>query len=160
MNVSNKENYKLTTKQKRVFDSYVQTRAINASAVELGMNNWDVLEVYNSKNFQLALRDYNEELSNTVAYNAAVIIDELWKTYGSEGIAHKDKINILTLLGKHIGMWANVTKNNDAKPNVQYNIVNYHNITSEISKNEKEIEAKLIEDDIPEGFKVLTYGDE
>lgn len=155
-----KKEPKLTEKQKRVFDSYIQTRSIDKTARELELNNWDCTEVYNSKNFQIALREYNDQMMDKVAYNAAVIIDELWKTYGSEGISHKEKINILTLLGKHIGMWASTSRQDDAKPSIQYNIVNYNNITGEIEKHEKEVKAELIENnDTPEGFKVLTYGD-
>lgn len=148
---------KLTEKQKRVFDSYIETRSIDKTARELEIAYWDCLEVYNSKNFQLAIREYNEEMLDKVAYNSAVIIDELWKTYGSEGIAHKDKINILTLLGKHIGMWATQAKDPNAKTNVQYNIVNYNSITGEIQKHEQEIIANVVEDDTPEGFKILTF---
>lgn len=152
------ESVKLTEKQKRVFDSYVQTRSIEKTSKEIDLNLWDATEVYRSKNFQTALRKYNEEMSDLVAYNSAVIIDELWKTYGSEGIGHKDKISILTLLGKHIGMWTTIVKPEDSKPTVQYNIVNYNAITGEIEKHEKEIQAELIENnDLPEGVKILTY---
>lgn len=150
---------KLTEKQKRVFDSYIVTRSIDKTARELEIAPWDCYEVYGSKNFQLAIKEYNADMLDKVAYNSAVIIDELWKTYGSDGIAHRDKINILTLLGKHIGMWATQAKDPNAKASVQYNIVNYNNITGEIQKHEQEVIANVVEDDTPEGFKILTYED-
>jgi len=150
----------LTEKQRVVFDSYIKYRSLDKVATEIGDTSLNVLSVYRSNKFQLALKEYNASILDKVNYNTAVIIDELWKTYHQEGINHKDKIAILTLLGKHIGMWANTVKD-QSKPSVQYNIVNYnHGIPEEIKKHEKEIEAQVIEESsIPEGFEIATYGE-
>ncbi len=148
----------LTQKQKQFLDLYVQHRSIDKVSRELGENSGNILQVYKSKGVQSALKEYNASLLDTIDYNAAVIIDELWKTYGQEGISHKDKINILTLLGKHIGMWApKVPTESDGKPSIQYNIVNYNNISTELEKNEKEVKLLIEANDTPEGFEVLTY---
>jgi hypothetical protein len=150
----------LTEKQKIVFDSYIQTRSIDKTARELGQNVGNVWQTYRTATFQNALKEYNEALLDAIDYNAAVIIDELWKVYGQEGIGAKEKVNILTLLGKHIGMWATKAPTaDDGKPSIQYNIVNYHGIVNEIERNEKEVRPLIENNDAPQGFEVLSYGD-
>ena len=148
----------LTERQRTIFDSYVQTRSLDKTAKELDLNVGDVWRVHRSPAFQNALKEYNKELLNIVDYNAAVIIDELWKLYGQGDTGAKEKVNILTLLGKHIGMWANkVPTTDDGKPTIQYNIVNYHGIVNEIERNEKEVRPLIENSDTPTGFEVLTY---
>jgi hypothetical protein len=148
----------LTENQKEVLESYVKHRSIERVARELDKNPGEVLNTYRSKSFQLALKEYNDSILDTIDYNPAVIIDQLWQTYGQEGISHKDKINILTLLGKHIGMWSpKVPTEGDGKPSIQYNIVNYHGISAEIEKNEKEVKPLIESSSVPEGFEVTIY---
>jgi hypothetical protein len=150
----------LTERQKTIFDSYVQTRSLDKTAKELELNVGDVWRVHRSPAFQNALKEYNKELLDVVDYNAAVIIDELWKLYGQEATGAKEKVNILTLLGKHIGMWATKAPTaDDGKPSIQYNIVNYHGIVNEIERNEKEVRPLIESNDAPQGFEVLSYGD-
>jgi predicted DNA-binding protein YlxM (UPF0122 family) len=150
----------LTDRQKKIFDLYVESRSIDAVAKAMDVSNGDIWRTYQSDKFQLALTEYNKALVDKVSYTEAVIIDELWKNYNAEGVGMKDKITILTLLGKHIGMWSNAVQEKDQKASIQYNIVNYNGISSEIEKNKDAIEAQVIEetDDVPEGIQLLTYG--
>ena len=149
---------KLTDRQKKVFNSYIKTRTLHQTAIDLDMNEGDLSRVYQSDNFQLALSEYNNSIADKVGYNAAVIIDKLWGLYNDEDVPNKEKINILVLLGKHIGMWANAVREKDAKASIQYNIVNYNGVREEIQVHAQEI--KQVENETPAGFKILEFNNE
>lgn len=149
---------KLKPKSKEVFDKYVELRSLWKVGQVLGLQSNEVYTFYNTAIFQTALKEYNESLLDKVNYNSAVIIDELWKLYNDDTTGNKSKIDILAMLGKHIGMWATQVKDN-SKPNIQYNIINY-----EIEKNKVEVEkvinAPIQEsDDTPLGFEVISYNE-
>lgn len=150
----------LTPKQKEFFDIYVQTRAINPIQKQLGWSWKDLSLVYSSVGVQKALKEYNENIQETSAYNAAVIVDKLWLEYNDQETPKNVKINILVMLGKHIGMWANTVSQKDKKTvgNTTYNIVNYGAVKEEIDKNKTEVEkVKDQELDIPEGVTLADY---
>lgn len=146
---------KLKPKSKEVFDKYIELRSLWKVGQLLNLPYSEIHSFYNTTVFQTALKEYNEALLDKVSYNSAVIIDELWKLYNDESTGNKSKIDILAMLGKHIGMWATQAKDN-SKPNIQYNIINY-----EIEKNKDEVEkvinAPVVEDDTPQGFEVISY---
>jgi hypothetical protein len=149
---------KLKPKSKEVFDKYIELRSLWKVSQVLGIHPSEVYGFYNTIIFQTALKEYNEALLDKVSYNSAVIIDELWKLYNDDSTGNKSKIDILAMLGKHIGMWATQTKDN-SKPNIQYNIINY-----EIDKHKDEVEKVIntlqpIADDTPLGFEVISYNE-
>lgn len=154
---------KLTDRQKRVFDLYTKYRTLTKVSNELNMSSGDLSRVYKSDAFQLALKEFNSLLSDKINYDAAVIVDKLWEQYCDDSTPPAVRVQILVHLGKHIGMWANSTGNKDSTPSVQYNIVNYNTIESEINANRLEVEKELvkvdtIEDaDIPDGIQILSY---
>lgn len=148
----------LSQQQKSIFDSYIENRSISGVARELGLNKGIVHRQFNSAVFQLALTDFNKQLADKVTYNAATIIDKLWFEYSDPDTPKAVKVQILIHLGKYIGMWN--TNNNDKGPaTVQYNIVNYNNLTNEIDKNKDAIDVELSKepDDTPEGVELLTF---
>ena len=146
---------KLKPKSKEIFDKYIELRSLWKVSKVLDLTSGDVYSAYNTNAFQTALKEYNEALLDKVSYNEAVVIDELWKLYNDDATGNKSKIDILAMLGKHIGMWATQTKDN-SKPNIQYNIINY-----EISQNQEEVEkvitSEALESDVPTGFKIIEY---
>lgn len=149
---------KLKPKSKEVFDKYVELRSLWKVGQILNLSSSEVYSFYNTSVFQTALKEYNEALLDKVNYNQAVIIDELWKLYNDDSTGNKSKIDILAMLGKHIGMWSTQVKDN-SKPSIQYNIINY-----EIEKNKTEVEkvinASVPEvDDTPLGFEVISYNE-
>jgi phosphoenolpyruvate carboxylase len=155
---------KLMASSKKVFDSYVETRSLEKTIRDLKVDRRNTFKQFKNKNFQATLNAYNKELASKVVYDKAVIIDELWKKYGSEGISVKDATSILVLLGKEIGMWNTDYKHQAKTGNVTYNIVNYSSIKDEIEKNkeavEKEKERQEQEEfDIPDGIQITDYSD-
>lgn len=152
---------KLSERQKKIFDCYVKYRTLTRVSSELDINTGDLSRVYKSDAFQLALKEFNSLLADKISYNTATIIDKLWEEYSKDDTPSAVKVNILVHLGKHIGMWSNST-GKDSTPSVQYNIVNYHTIESEINSNKLAVEKELIkidtiQDDTPDGVQVLTY---
>lgn len=154
---------KLGPRQKKFFDVYVQTRTINSIAVEFNVKWYEANEVYCSPNFQKALKEYNANLEKYSVYNQAVIIDKLWLEYNDSATPKNVKVNILVMLGKHIGMWANQTKNQlETKGSVTYNIVNYSNVMEEIDKNKEAVDKEreaVEQNDLPSGIEITSYGE-
>lgn len=151
---------KLSEKQKLVFNSYVRHRAINTVARELSLDPREVAGIYRSQGVQLALKEYNEALTSKVSYDQATIIDKLWEEYSDPDTPKAVKVNILTLLGKAIGMWNNST-GQSSPSTVQYNVVNYNTVAEEVNKNKKEVEKELVkieeESDLPDNIHILEY---
>lgn len=153
---------KLMASSKKVFDSYIETRSLEKTIRDLKVDRRNTFKQFKNKNFQATLSAYNKELASKVVYDKAVIIDELWKKYGSEGISVKDATSILVLLGKEIGMWNTDYKHQAKTGNVTYNIVNYSGIKDEIEKNKEAVEEekkRQEELNIPDGIQITDYSD-
>ena len=151
---------KLTPRQRKHFDHYVENRSLSSMVTAFHSDIRAVKGVYNSKAFQLALKEHNELLKDKVMYTEAVVIDELWKRYNDGDSPPNVKVQVLVLLGKHIGMWANTSKTADKiNQSHTYNIVNYNEVKKEIEDNKEEVEkAKDDPDlDVPEGVQIVEY---
>lgn len=152
---------KLTPKQKEFFDLYIRYRSINPIVTQTGYFEKEVRRLYSSKGVQEALLEHNENLKETTYYNEAVIIDKLWCEYMDEKTPKNVKINVLVLLGKHIGMWANASRQKENKTNrsINYNVINYNNMKEEIEANKEAVEKaeKDMDLDIPKGITITEY---
>lgn len=153
---------KLTPRQRKHFDHYVEHRSLNAMVTAFHSDIRAVKGVYNSKAFQLALKEHNEALKDKVMYTEAKVIDELWKRYNDFDSPPNVRVQILVLLGKHIGMWANTSQTaKEMNKSVTYNIVNYAEVKGEIDKNKEAVEEAKDkpELDIPDGVQITEYPD-
>jgi len=149
---------KLTDIQKEFFDSYVKHRTLNGVMHELNWKTRKVHDVYNAVGVQNALKEYNKNLEEYALYNTAVIVQELWEQYKDTSTPKNVKIQILSLLGKHIGMWNNAVQDKQGKQNTtNYTIINYADVQKEIKKNEKEIHEISQDFDVPEGIQLTDY---
>jgi hypothetical protein len=150
---------KLTPKQKEFFDLYVNTRTIYSLAKTFNVLEREARRVYGSKGFQEALAEHNDQLKDVTMYNEAVIIDKLWNEYGDSETPKNVKVNILVMLGKHIGMWANTTKKEETKNSYTYNVINYANVKDEIEKNKEEVDKAKDEPDFDgiDGVEIIDY---
>lgn len=149
----------LTPKQKEFFDLYVETRTIHSLVKTFNVQEREARRVYGSKGFQEALAEHNDALKDVTMYNEAVIIDKLWHEYNDPETPKNVKVNVLVMLGKHIGMWANVTKKEETKNTYTYNIVNYAQVKDEIEQNREEVERVKDEPEFDgiEGIEIIDY---
>ena len=162
--VSQVEYNKLTEKQKKFFDEYVKHRAMEPTRKALDWWARECYDVYNSVGVQNALKEYNKNLEEYSLYNTAMIVNELWEQYRDSDTPKNVKIQILSLLGKHIGMWNNVVNERTKKGEqntVNYTIINYADVKKEIEENKEEVEKVSKEDfNVPDGLTITDYSGE
>lgn len=147
---------KLTPKQKKFFDLYIEARSLVSITKLPDWDTRDVYNVYNSRGIKNALKEHNETLKSTALYDETVIIDKLWKEYSDPDTPKNVKVNILIMLGKHIGMWATTTRN-QGTGDVTYNVINYSAVEKP-GVSPKEI-TEEVKTNLPKNIEIVEYNE-